>query len=273
MTMSAVKRFARKFLPAGVVNRLQGWRIRRVIRQFPARVVEHRYGRTSLRVNLTDPLAEQWYDHDWPDLPELEVLREGRLKPGARVFDCGAHQGVVALMLAHEVGPAGSVVAIEANPHNAELARQNAELNRRAQVEVVQAAVAARPGTLTLNQRLNGQLDDGTSLGGRLTVPSTTIDDLALQHGHPDVVFLDIEGAEVMALQGATEVLRQGPDFFVEVHVGRGLERLGGTPDALVERFEKAGYSLEVRKEAEPAFRPLESSATLNERCYVYAHR
>ena len=56
-----------------------------------------------------------WYDHDWPELPEIALLKQHGLRPGARVFDIGAHQGVVALMLSKTVGPEGFVLAVEAS--------------------------------------------------------------------------------------------------------------------------------------------------------------
>ncbi|HEY5491738.1 MAG TPA: FkbM family methyltransferase [Gemmatimonadaceae bacterium] len=74
------------------------------------------------------------------------MQRRGRLGPGARVFDLGAHQGVVALMLAGIVGPEGQVIAVEAVPHNARIATQNATANACRQLVVLHAAVLVAPG-------------------------------------------------------------------------------------------------------------------------------
>jgi len=93
-------------LPGPLAGQLRTWWLRRLIRRFSARVVTRTYGAGSLRVHVGDPLAEGWYDHDWDELPEIAALRQTRLRPGALVFDLGAHQGVVAMMLAREVGPA-----------------------------------------------------------------------------------------------------------------------------------------------------------------------
>ncbi len=57
-----------------------------------------------MTVSLEDGLAQGWYDYDWPEVPEITLLGKNSLKPGAKVFDIGAHQGVVALMLAKIVG-------------------------------------------------------------------------------------------------------------------------------------------------------------------------
>src|SRR5215831_18416703 len=190
-------------LPPAVAGRLRAWRVRRLIRTFPARVVEHTYGSSRLRVYLADPLSQGWYDHDWGNLPEITALQESQLRPGARVFDVGAHQGVVAAILARVVGPTGQVVAVEANPHNCRAAVKNRELNGLPQIEVVQAAVSDKPGTLVFNKGLNGRIDDGSGAWGRLSVEAITIDRLADRFGLPNVVFIDVEGAEFLALAGA----------------------------------------------------------------------
>src|SRR5690606_15846278 len=98
-------------LPDRLAARLRGWYRRRIIRRFPRRIVEHIYGGHRLTVAIVDPLSAGWYDRDWPVLPELHELAQSRLRPGARVFNLGAHHGVIALMLAREVGTTGEVIA------------------------------------------------------------------------------------------------------------------------------------------------------------------
>ena len=124
--MPGLKKLAARILPPSLVGRYRGWRVRRLIAGYSPRVVEHQYGAARLRIELTDPMAAGWYDHDWSELPEIETLRGRTLRPGACVFDIGAHHGVVALMLASEVGSAGQVIAVEANPHNASSASRTA---------------------------------------------------------------------------------------------------------------------------------------------------
>jgi FkbM family methyltransferase len=108
-----------------------------------------------LRVSLQDPLAQGWYDHDWGDQAEIDALRRGRLRPGARVFDLGAHQGIVALVLARIVGEAGEVVAVEAERHNVRVAEENVRLNNATNMRIVHAAAADAPGRLLFSESLN----------------------------------------------------------------------------------------------------------------------
>jgi FkbM family methyltransferase len=252
-----VRRALLGMLPPSLLGRLRAWRVKQIVTAYSPRVVEHTYGHGRLRVHLADPLAAGWYDHDWAQLPEVSALRGRTLRDGARVFDIGAHQGVVAMMLAREVGPSGQIIAVEANPHNASVAMKNRSLNGMAQIEILEAAVSDRSGTVVFNEGLDGQLDDGTGAGGRMSVVSVTLDELADRYGMPHFVMIDVEGAECMVLAKGTRALASGADFAVEVHVNHGLEKLGGSVDRLLSFFPIDRFTVTARAEADESFRPL----------------
>jgi FkbM family methyltransferase len=244
-------------LPDAILGRLRAWRVQQIVAAYTPRVVEHTYGDGRLRVHLGDPLGQGWYDHDWAQLPEIPALRGRTLRPGKRVFDIGAHQGVVAMMLAREVGTSGYVLAVEPNPHNAAVALKNSLLNGMKQIEVVEAAVSDESGTVVFNHGLDGQLDDGTGAGGRMSVACLTLDELARRHGAPAFVMIDVEGAECKVLKGGAHVLQSGADFAVEVHVKHGLEKLGGSVQQLLSFFPADRFVVTARAEADSTFRPL----------------
>jgi FkbM family methyltransferase len=210
-------------------------------------------------------MAEGWYDHDYLDIPELTLLRRHRLREGARVFDLGAHQCVVALIMSRIVGSTGQVIALEPNSHNVEVARRNRELNDAKNLEVVQAAAASRSGTLVFNLGLDGNVDDGSGEWGRCKVPCISVDDLTARYGIPDVLFIDVEGFEVNVLEGAAQTLGHRPDCFVEVHVGCGLERYGSSARSIVNFFSTHDYRLFVAAQSESSFHSLEPSASVPE--------
>lgn len=254
--LRVIRRRVLDALPGPISGRLRRWSVGRLVRNFTPRVVTHVYGDGPLEVYLSDPLAQGWYDHDWPELPEIAALRKSRLRSGARVFDAGAHQGVVAMMLARVIGPSGRVVALEPNPHNVAAARRNRELNGMLHLEILEAAAGDRQGTVVFNEGLNGQLDDA-GRHGRLVVESTTLDAVAERVGVPDVVFIDVEGAESLVLTGASRALAAGADFFVEVHVGCGLEKLGGSVEQVLSYFPEERFSCLGRAENDGVFRSL----------------
>jgi FkbM family methyltransferase len=202
-------------LPNATVRRLRVWKHRRTRTRYVERIVEHQYAGRPLRVIIGSPYGDR-YDHDWSELAEIAVLREGQLRPGALVFDLGASYGVIAMMLAAAVAPGGRVIALEAHPDDAELARRNGELNGCENLDCLHAAVARASGEIMFGH--NGTVDDGAGRWGHIPVPAWSIDDLAERYGMPDVVFIDIEGFEHQALLGATRTLTRRPDWFVEVH-------------------------------------------------------
>jgi FkbM family methyltransferase len=254
------KRIARAVVPGPVRRFLQKRKLDREVAAFARRVVEHRYGDVTLKVELADGLAAGWYDRDWDPLPELEVLGRHRLRPGARVFDVGAHQGVVGLMLAHQVGPTGQVVIVEPNPHNFAMCARNVELNAMPWVVPHRAAVSSREGVLAFNGGLNGAAAEVSDYGGVITVPALTLDALSAKYGDPGVVFLDVEGFECRALAGAARTFEARPDWFVEAHVGCGLEAAGGSVGEVLAHFPEAEFERFIHSEGDRAAIPLDTA-------------
>jgi FkbM family methyltransferase len=243
MRMTRLKQLVRRLLPDRAYRVYRRRKIAAEVAGYERRIVSHLYGATRLTVELCDPLGEGWYDRDWPALPELERLRAHGLRPGARVFDVGAHQAVVALMLADAVGDGGHVIAVEAEPHNARAAERNRQLSGVENLEIVHAAGAAKEGTVLFAEGLNGHVEDEGSAWGKVEVAAVTVDGLAARYGRPDVVLVDVEGFEGEVLDGAEATIAAGGvTFLVEVHVNHGL---GAAPERIAERFD-AGYQLAV---------------------------
>ena len=103
----ALKQFVRRITPEPIWVTVKKLRRDYGSSHFPARVEKHTYQGYPLSVYVADGLGERWYGRDWEPLPELDLLSQHRLKPGATVFDLGAHQFVVAQILGKIVGPAG----------------------------------------------------------------------------------------------------------------------------------------------------------------------
>lgn len=149
-------------------------------------------------------------------LYELDTYRLLRrlLKPGMRFIDCGANIGYFTLLAAKLVGSGGRVDAIEPDPLNRQRLIENVHRNGLADVVRVHAvAVAAQPATVTLFHPGEDEGNHGQaslfSTGGsaeRFEVQAVRLDDLI--DDVPDVIKMDIEGAELDALRGATKLMQ-----------------------------------------------------------------
>ena len=244
------------------------FRIRR--KKFAPYTTSQTFSGVSLDIRIADQTGESWYRLGWTELFELTLLKTGKLAPGAVVFDCGAHHGVIALLLADVVGVEGKVIAVEADDFAAEVARENVALNQPNCVEVQHAAVSDTPGVLTFHQSKGSVSSDG-EFSPFESVRAVTIDELAQQYGYPDVLFIDVEGFEVKALAGATECLKRFPDCMVEVHSGAGLETYGHEVAEVLSFFPADRYRLFIAPEEQPFVPFSQDSPILSQRFFLVA--
>jgi FkbM family methyltransferase len=261
----SIRGAANLVLPQSVANRIRLAGYRWTLRRFrPYQVRRSRAGH-EFDLWISDPTAKSWYDRDVAEIPcEMSFLSQYRLRSGATVFDCGAFQCLIAMILARLVGATGKVVAVEPGPHNYEAAIRNCRLNDARNVEVINAAVSDNAAPVEFNCRANGQVDDGSGAWGRVSVPSVSVDELARRYGPPDVLFVDVEGFESKVLRGATDTLsRYRPDCFFEMHVGCGLEKFGGSVKSMTDSLGRLGYQLWMGSEELDGFVPFSEHSPL----------
>jgi FkbM family methyltransferase len=147
------------------------------------------------------------------------------LKPAGVFYDVGANVGFFTVIAARLLGPRGRVLAFEPVPENARLVGRNAELNGFASVEVHEVAIARRSGEAELRLAdyaggaALGEAPPPPDLKGSIRVRTLSLDDL-LEAGSPppDVVKIDVEGAEMAVFEGMARcVRRHRPAILYEV--------------------------------------------------------
>jgi FkbM family methyltransferase len=200
--------------------------------RFPARAVRptHAHARLILLGDL--------------DVPVQEALRR-TVPAGGVVYDLGANIGFFTLLAARLVGPEGQVVAFEPVADAAELAREAAIRSDLAgRVDVRAQAVGAAAGSAELCVVADGGIwshmatrDPHPATTETRTVPVVALDDVVAGGAPPpDVVKIDVEGAETDVLRGAERVLGQHrPVIVCELH---------GTNAEVADLLEAAGYEL-----------------------------
>jgi FkbM family methyltransferase len=138
--------------------------------------------------------------------PEVRAKLKELLKPGMTFCDVGANLGVITLFAARLVGPEGRVFSFEPFPENAAVLRKNIELNRFANVTVVEQAVSDNNGEAvfqvseccgchTLGEKA------AASAGEAIVVKTTRLDSIP-GLTRMDVLKSDTEGMELGVLRG-----------------------------------------------------------------------
>ena len=167
---------------------------------------------------------------------EPHILRWIRelLQPGDTFLDVGAHWGWMSLAACHRVGATGKVVAFEPSPPLLELLSYNKKANGFRQMEIVPKAVAdsddrvlpfhlVNQGNSFLNSLVDHRMEPSASVERRkstVQVQTVTLDEFCKTGNlRPNVVKIDVEGAELLVLRGCKRLLGQGrTSFIVAVH-------------------------------------------------------
>jgi FkbM family methyltransferase len=134
-------------------------------------------------------------------------------------WDVGANAGFYTLLLAELVGEGGRVYAFEPVPRNVELLRRHVEINGYHNVQILPCALGDFDGETGFDPGPDASMGH-LAEGGTLKVSCSRADTL-LAAGLvevPDVVKLDVEGAEAGVLRGACTAMRRRPVVFLATH-------------------------------------------------------
>ena len=197
--------------------------------------------------------------------PHVTAVLERELVPEAVFVDIGANIGWFTLLAA---GRARRVVAIEPNPGNVQLLYRSLLENGFDNVTVLEYAVSGQQNLLRLNfLRSNGYVSNITGTGDTMTiVQGQTLDALVHDLERIDVIKMDIEGHEPVALQGMKVTLaRFRPTLVLEFHP-QAIETSSGTePAALLDDLSELGYRMSVIHLDGRVTSPMEPAGVLDE--------
>lgn len=134
------------------------------------------------------------------------------VKQGMNVVDAGANIGYYTLLAVKLVGDDGKVFAFEPEPENYSLLLKNVDINGYKNVIVLQKAVSNK----TEKKRLILSEEDPSGHSfcnldkekGSIMVDAVSLDDFFEKQKLPiDVIKMDIEGAEMLALLGMEKII------------------------------------------------------------------
>jgi FkbM family methyltransferase len=165
-----------------------------------------------------------------------KLLRETHIS-GKTIWDVGAHFGFHTLTFAKLVGKSGKILSFEPNTQNFIRLQKHIKHNKIENVEVFNLALSNKIGDTQM--MVSYDIDGSQSTGSFLLdgIPSqeetvyksfnfqatkvyqSTIDELVQSNTSPDVLKIDVEGAEFLVLSGGIQYLqRNNILLFIEIH-------------------------------------------------------
>ncbi len=155
----------------------------------------------------------------------IEDIYTSILSEGDLALDGGAHVGRHSFPMAERIGPAGTVLAVEAHPKLARRLVQRARKRRARQVQVIEKALYDRVGRVSFHctkqhpaySGIEARRYDFEETVQIIDVETTTIDMIMTQHADRRLGFvkLDLEGGELRALEGGRNTLGKSRPLIV----------------------------------------------------------
>jgi FkbM family methyltransferase len=221
-----------------------------------------REGNPAFPMLIGTPNSISWYAID--PFHHSEFFRDlGYVRPGDVALDCGAHAGQMTTLFGQIAGETGKVFAFEPFPQNYLQVEAQKELNNQPNMVSTRAGVGPQKATIslasraqTVDTRLPGKSDEE-----KLEAQILPLDDFI--DVNPTFIKLDVEGAEVGALQGAQKLLtRCKPRILAELHQHL-MPDFGHTVTQFFEAIPQSIYDIRVQFPGETAMHPYESGMEL----------
>ena len=159
---------------------------------------------------------------EWAQL-EINFFSDTLVKSDSRVFDIGAYIGTFSMGVTQHY-PTVRILSVEMASETYELLKRNAQHLRKS-IETLRAAVVERTASLSYSSvegnkgatQVGSPISDNEPAKNELVVDGLTLSSLASNYFNPDIIKMDIEGAELAALRGSTSwIIKHHPSFWIE---------------------------------------------------------
>jgi FkbM family methyltransferase len=241
-----IEKLLQRLAPLKFIETMSGWLNRLPL---PYRYLPVKVGRHRLVAHTLDRYLALWlWKFGLLEAAEAKLLAQF-CQPGMGVVDIGANIGFHTLLLAQLVGPTGHVWAFEPDADNFATLSQNVRDNHYTQVSVIQNAVSSTSGQGYLYISAGHSGDHRLYQAGQRSsrpTPITALDDFFAPGQRVDLIKMDIQGAEGLALMGMRRLLKDNPQVIIFMEFWPlGLRQAGSNPEQLLADLQDFGFMLE----------------------------
>jgi len=179
---------------------------------------------------------------------EKEIIKK-TVKKGDVVLDIGANIGDNTLIIAKLIGPKGKVYAFEPDPEIFSLLKKNISVNGYDNIIAIQKAVSNKNGKLKLflseNNRSDHRIYDSHDNRESIEVGTVKLDSFFRSKISVNVIIMDIQGAEILALRGMRNLIKRSKRLkLITEFWPIGIRRCGDVPENFLRLIRSYKFSI-----------------------------
>lgn len=164
------------------------------------------------------------------------------------IYDCGANIGFATIFF-KILFPEAKILCFEPNPNTFQILERNIAINNFKSVHLYQIALSKEEGMLDLyfteDVSVTASIDSGRSDFDQLvSVPTKGLSDF-MMHAKPDLIKMDVEGAEHNIIENLiqTSLLGEPTFYLLEYHNYGDIKLFSG----FIEKFASVGYRYQLQ--------------------------
>ena len=176
------------------------------------------------------------------------------LKKEMNVIDIGANIGYYTILFSKWIGDKGNVFAFEPDPNSFDILTKNVSVNNCNNVSLYQNSISEKEGLTSLfvnykdpgdNRIMDFYAYDGDDGRQKIETRMVTLDSIIDKDKKIDLIKMDIQGAEMLALLGMKRTIdaNEKLNLFVEFWP-YGIEKSGFLPEDFIEKIKSFGFKI-----------------------------
>jgi FkbM family methyltransferase len=188
--------------------------------------------------------------------PHVVSLFLKLINKGNNVLDIGANIGYFSLIASRIVGSIGTVYAFEPTPSTIQKLQKNIQLNNCSNIKVYQKAVSESNGKAifkipsdTIKNSGRASFRDIEENYTSVEVETIHLDSILSELEPIQLIKIDIEGAEAMALMGMVQLIERDLPVFIMELSDFYLKQLGSSATFILDFFRERNYRVFINGE------------------------